>query len=300
MFDFIIAGAQKCATTSLYEYLRQCESVDVPEIKEIPYYSDDSKYMAADNIEFYLGSDFLKSANTKGIAYVNTMYYAEKSVPRILKQAPNAKFIIVIRDPKERAYSAYKYAISRGWETEKDISVAINPERELTFNEYWQHSNLTYIQHSCYGIQIQNIIKYVQPKNLLVINFNDIKTEPRKVITMLLSYLNITDCSVENINYKIYNSQKSTKIKVMQKIIIRDNLIKKIYQKIMPASLRSIINKKVVRRLENWNLGKSLVDDSKLKNFFYTELSNYDNLFDEDLKLLNSLDLNFLNINNSP
>jgi len=284
MFEFVIVGAQKCATTSLYEYLRQCESIAVPEIKEIPYFTDDKIYGDKDKFDFYFDKDYMKSSKVKGFAYVNISYYYEK-INRLLEINPDVKLIFVVRNRADRAYSAYKYALTRGWECEKCVKLALDIKREASFKNYWEYSNLTYISHSLYGEQIEGILEYIPKENLLLVDFEKLKSDPGNVLQETLKFIGGEEEDSKNVEFKIYNKESGVRSSQFQRLIMLDNSIKKIYQFLFPSRLRSFINKRIVRKVEEWNRsGNNGLKTEVDKSEFYTEVSAYQHLFDEDSK----------------
>ena len=106
--SFLIIGAQKAATSSLYMYLIQHPNVVPPKLKEINFFNIDSSYNKGKS--FY-HSQFHKYINPfkKHITFEATPEYLYMPcVPeRIYKYNKDLKLIVVFREPAERAYSAW-------------------------------------------------------------------------------------------------------------------------------------------------------------------------------------------------
>lgn len=103
--SFIIVGAQKAGTSALHNYLCQHPDVKAPSEKEIRFFSHGHRYC--------LGSGFykahfpiLKSREVTFDATPSYLYYP-KSAQRIKSMTPNAKILVALRDPVERAYSQW-------------------------------------------------------------------------------------------------------------------------------------------------------------------------------------------------
>jgi len=128
--DFLIIGFPKCGTTSLYEYLLQHPDIHPPIGKEIDYF--DRLYSRGRNwykVRFptvfkkniftkVLGRDFLT-----GEATPRYMIHPH-ALNRIKKILPKAKFIILLRNPIDRAFSHYNMNFRNGYENlsfEQDI-----------------------------------------------------------------------------------------------------------------------------------------------------------------------------------
>ncbi|WP_394172397.1 sulfotransferase domain-containing protein [Thalassotalea litorea] len=286
-FDFVIAGAQKCGTTSLYHYLSQVEGIQLPTIKEIPYFCNDDLFGNDISFNEYFSELSIDTKDLLGFAYVNVMTFAEKSVRRIGNQK-HTKYILMLREPKERIVSAYNYAIQRGWETELEPEKAFCLDRAQNFNEYWEYANLTYVEHSLYGKLVSEMTKQIPADNILCISFNYFKQNPQQATQDVLNFLNANG-SISRVEFKIHNKARATRFKSLQKLIMRDNPLKKLYQSVMPRSLKLKLNRMLVRPLEEWNLSSSGNSVASNKEKLLAELDRYDDLFERDAKVFQSL-----------
>src|SRR5437879_9845243 len=121
--DFIIIGTQRGGTTSLYSYLASHPSVGPASTKEVHFF--DNKYTKGlawyrahfpSAIEKYYAEHIQKR---KFITGESSPYYLfHPHVPkRVAKDVPHAKFIVLLRNPVDRAYSQYNHAVDGGRET---------------------------------------------------------------------------------------------------------------------------------------------------------------------------------------
>lgn len=102
---FIVVGAAKCGTTSLYNYLQQHPEIYVSTPKEPEFFS----LHYEKGIDFYEESFFSgirnlhKAAGEMSVNYITFPHIAE----RIYKYNRNMKIVMMFRNPVERAFSAY-------------------------------------------------------------------------------------------------------------------------------------------------------------------------------------------------
>jgi len=102
----IIAGAQKSGTTSLYAALASHPDFQSPQLKEPFYYGNDDRYCKGK--EHYL-MNFPGAQNGKFTVDASTNYLDHKlAASRILQDNPEAKTVIILRDPVFRAFSHYR------------------------------------------------------------------------------------------------------------------------------------------------------------------------------------------------
>lgn len=117
--DFLIIGVQKCGTTSLHEFICQHPCVIPPTKKEIHYFST----FYAQNIRWYkthfpllIKKNILeKIKGHKVITGEASPYYIYHplAAKRIRETIPEAKFIVIFRNPVDRAYSHYNHSFTR-------------------------------------------------------------------------------------------------------------------------------------------------------------------------------------------
>ena len=114
--NFLIVGVQKAGTTSIYNYLQEHPQVYMSLVKETNFLEKDWENMPPEQqnkngivtLEKYseLFAD-VKDEIAIGEASPNYLFHYESSAARIKKYVPDAKLIVVLRNPVERAYSDY-------------------------------------------------------------------------------------------------------------------------------------------------------------------------------------------------
>lgn len=157
MPNFLIIGANKAGTTSLYNYLKQHPQVYMSPVKEPMFFKFMGKQLdtskpgseitlkhAVNNINDYsaLFNDVSgeKAIGEASTAYLHNPYCAES----IKKYIPDVKIIVVLRNPVERAYSNYLMYVRWGLET-LDFEEAVREEDSRMRNDYpqgWQYIRL--------------------------------------------------------------------------------------------------------------------------------------------------------------
>lgn len=126
--NFFIVGAAKSGTTSLWQYLRQHPDIFMPSDiawKEPSYYCET---YGIEDYALYL-SLFKEAGTQKKIGEASTAYLSSpESAGRIRKAVPDAKIIIMLRNPVDRAYSLYKWMHRYGYEKLTPFEAALNAE----------------------------------------------------------------------------------------------------------------------------------------------------------------------------
>jgi len=128
--DFLVIGAMKCGTTSLYHYLREHPQVFMPQLKAPEFFAEASNWHRG--VDWYrrqfagAGAEVLAIGEASN---VYTKYPRYMDVPaRIAGHIPDARLIYVVRDPVERIRSHYRTRVAEGTEsTPFDVAVFENP-----------------------------------------------------------------------------------------------------------------------------------------------------------------------------
>lgn len=199
--NFLIVGGEKCGTTALYGYLVQHSDVFIPEVKECRYFSD----MGNAVLNPFNGDDFAK----KGIVYIpktldeysslfdsstqplrgdaspDYLYFAERSVPNIINTlGADAKIIIMLRDPIQRAFSNYLHHVRENLTS-------------LSFDEYLVIEDKFDQNATWWGFYIKRVGLYAKSVRLFiekfpqtkVVFFDDFVSAPQHVTQEVLQFL---------------------------------------------------------------------------------------------------------------
>ena len=174
--DFIIIGAQKGGTSSLFNYLSQHSQIQLPSVKEIHFFD----YNYGKGIEWYRKQFPGKFIRLKITGEASPYYLFHPLVPqRVFSCCPNAKFIVLLRNPVDRAYSHFMMEKKRGDEPltfEEAINIEpqiINNEENKIINnpEYRSisHQRSSYLARGMYYSQIKRWLNYFPKKQFLFI-----------------------------------------------------------------------------------------------------------------------------------
>ena len=294
--DFFIVGTAKAATTSIYKYLDRYKSVYFPSNKEphfflspegtIQYYgtgdmrSIENLYVLNSKSYFALYKD-ATNKQLKGDASV-TYLYSSEAAKNIYKHNPAAKIIVVLRNPVDRAFSAYTHLKRDFREDAPNFLEALNrePERiQKNWMPIWHYTNM-----SLYYLQVKRYYDIFPIENIFVCFYEDFVSNPSFFFQQLLDFLKIK----YDLEYtgETYNQGGLPKYVFIQKFLKQDNVIKHGVKKSLlkitnPDNVRNL-RKQINRYVDSFNLVKNdeLSDKTRLVIF---------ERFEKDIKLLESL-----------
>lgn len=182
---FIIAGAQRCATTSLFRMLSRHPQVRPPMLNKGIHFFDTAERFAR-GAKFYAGHFPLRRPFASGqISGEASPYYLfhPLAMERIATYAPEAQVIVLLRDPVQRAFSAYKQEKGRGFETlsfeealdREEERLAGEEERIIADPKYqsFAHQHFGYVARGRYTQQLQRAEKALAPGKLTVLDADE-------------------------------------------------------------------------------------------------------------------------------
>ena len=186
----------------MYEYLRTHPSVYMPsEEKEPHFYSTDipdycyGRYRRAGDYE----SLFAAATSNELIGEASVFYlHSSQAIPRILNVNPDAKFIAMIRNPADMAYSLYSQLRWAAEEDAADFETAWNLQKPRLDGlqipaTCCEPSLLQYRSVCSLGTQLRRLFDLVPTSQRLVIVLDDMEVNPRTEYLRVLSFLGLTD-----------------------------------------------------------------------------------------------------------
>ena len=228
--DFLLIGAQRGGTTSLYQYLQALSCIGPASTKEVHYF--DRKFNKSlawyqghfpTRIEKYYAQHLSGQTFLTGEATPCYLFYphAPKRVAQIL---PNVKLIVLLRNPVDRAYSQYHHALDHGFATlsfEDAIEgeeERIASEREMILkDEYYlsiEYMERAYLSRGIYVDQLQAWMKLLPREQFLILKSEEFFTDPASSIKQVLDFLNVpaTKSQISKEAYQPYNNYTYAKM----------------------------------------------------------------------------------------
>ncbi len=255
--NLFILGAAKSGTTSLYNFLNSYDEICMSSPKE-PFFFE---------LEYEKGLDFYRKKyfkHYKNERFIGDARHRNLFLPfvpeRIYKTNPNAKLIVILRNPIERAYSHWWHFYSRRIE-KKSFSYKIeeeiymfkkgviedffsNPNKYAKeFMPYGEATITSYILSSIYSIQIERYLKLFGSDNIYILNFEELKSNPVKELSNLISWIFEKDMEVHELH-----KDNEAKQKDLYGVWYRLNNTFSMVKKVIPDKWVGRIKEKVLSR----------------------------------------------------
>lgn len=183
--SFLITGAQRSGTTSLFQVLRRHPQIYMPDVKEVNFFFHDNHYRrGAEHYQSFF-ADAPKDA--KAVGEASPGYICKPgTAQRIHGLLPQAKLICVLRNPVDRAYSQYwdnRRFLAEHLSFEQAIEVALTPE--------YRHGERGYFSRGAYINYIEEYLELFGREQMLVLVFDDMKQYPEAVFSRCFNFLGV-------------------------------------------------------------------------------------------------------------
>ncbi|MBI5918951.1 MAG: sulfotransferase domain-containing protein [Nitrosomonadales bacterium] len=246
---FFVVGASKSGTSSINEYLEQHPAINMVKHKDVAcYFCND--YGMPITLEEYRGMLFPDGTYNATGDCCHAYLTDEHSASWIHSEFPNAKIIIILRNPADRAFSQYHWLVAHGYEFAETFEEALRMEDDRYMRNVRKQADLIqgykdnylYFRSGLYSQQVRRYIDLFPRENILFIRFDDLRQNSAAVVSRVYSFVGVDAAELPAL--KIYNER------VEPYSIRRQYFIRRYLSKILPWRL--------VNQLLKWNLKKTV------------------------------------------
>ncbi|GGE36353.1 sulfotransferase domain-containing protein [Actibacterium pelagium] len=187
--DFFVVGAAKAGTTAVWSWLRQHPGVFLPDIKEPSFFAFEGRSTTPRNGPY--DKDYVRrlfnsreqyaalfaEADGKVSGDVSPVYLSDERAPnRIARARPDARILILLRDPVDRAYSQYMHHRRDGLEPCATFEAALKAEASRIEDGWsWGHG---YLKGGQYASQVATYLKLFEPSQILILDYAQLQEDP--------------------------------------------------------------------------------------------------------------------------
>jgi hypothetical protein len=292
--NFLIIGAAKCGTSSVYMYLKQHPEIFMSAVKEPHFFSftnetkrtngpGDTVTEAITDIDVY-ESLFDGVREEKAIGEASPTYIYQPQAPdRIHQLIPDVKVIAILRNPAERAFSAYMHVVRDRREKAHDFAHALALE-EKRINENWGPI-WHYKNGGFYYQQLKRYFDRFPQENIKIILYEDLRQDQNTVLKEIFKFLDV-DPNFEpdlSVKFNVSGEQKSKFIHTLTLLLFENpNPIRWFSRNLIPERLRW----KVTNHVRRLNLKKQSIPadiKAELINQYREDIKKLETLINRDL-----------------
>lgn len=295
MPNFLIIGAAKSGTTSLYHYLKQHPQIYMSPIKEPKFFAFEGIIVdfrgprdenlnrgTITEIEAYRAL-FQDVSNELAIGEASPIYIYNSRAPEHIKYyIPNVKIIAILRNPAERAYSSFTGMLRDGREPLADFTEAMRQEETRISNNwsfFWH-----YKQRGFYYVQLKRYFDLFNRDQIKIYLYEDFRDYPLDVLKDIFRFLDVDDHFVPDVSLK-HNVSGIPRNRALHIFFTRPNAVKSVLERVIPERVRwrirlGFIHRNLIKKQLPSDVRKQLLQDYredilKLQDLIQRDLSRW-------------------------
>jgi hypothetical protein len=290
--NFLIVGAAKCGTSSLHNYLNQHSDIFMPTYNKEGMKVKEPRFLIKDLVqnrlpkgvwnwdEYQALFDDVDSEKAIGESTVLYLYFYETAINNIKKHlGDDVKIIIMLRNPVDRAYSAYSFA-SRTTQENQSFELAI----ENAFERYSDDERLSpMILYKELGNYTDMVKAYKESfSNVHVVLYDDFISNTEKEVLNVFDFLSL---EIEKVNTKevVNAGGKKWNSSIVKNILMGNNIVKVLFKNVFPRSFRFLI-KETIKKI--FISKADVIDENTRKNlqlYYKDDIIELEKVINKDL-----------------
>ena len=247
--DFIVVGAMRAGTTALAAALNQHPDIAISEPKEPNYFATlhgaleysgpGDQWFAGQNSSEWESYLSLFQGDSALVGEASAMYLAlPETAADVRRLLPDAKIVIVLRDPAARARSAHSYLRSKGRETLGSFIDGLEAEatrKSDGFGPMWW-----YEEASDYEAGLRAYLEAFGRESVLVITNEELKSDPGRVVSEVLEFLGarIDESVVNLLKNEAVNSGGEPRSALLTRALYPPDRLRSAVRKLSPEFVR--------------------------------------------------------------
>jgi hypothetical protein len=291
--NFLIVGAAKSGTSSLHNYLNQHPEVFMPSYNSEGMKVKEPRFLIKDLVKHRLHNGVWTWEEYKslfndvidekaiGESTVLYLYYYKDAIKNIKEKLGNdVKIIIMLRNPADRAYSAFQH-VSRGFKEQNSFEKSL----EMEDGRLERVENLTpMVMYKDMGLYHEMVKSYQENfSNVHIVIYDDFRDDTENEMKKTYQFLGISDN--EDIDYVTRHNVggKRWKNDKMKHLFMKENPIKSVFKRIIPKGIRKGLRNNLVTASTNKVLLMKDQTRIMLNDFFREDVRKLSDLLNRDL-----------------
>jgi hypothetical protein len=237
--NFLLVGAAKSGTTALYYHLKGHPEIFLSPVKEPCFFSaqilnlpqqgiaDEKKFFVKTFPEYCRLFEGAGTQKALGEASADTLYYYEKTIPVIRRILGDPRIIILLRNPVDRAFSAYLHLVRDNRES-LSFEAGLAQEEER-IRQDWQ-CMWHYVTRGRYFRQVIAFLEHFS--RVLILLYDDFKTDPLAVTRQVCQFLEVDTSYRPADTHTRYNATGIPRFKTLNQVFLMKNTVQRTLRKL--------------------------------------------------------------------
>ena len=288
--NFLIVGAAKAGTTSLYRYLQQHPQVFMSDPKEprfFAYLDRADAYRRAGRAASHwmmtpeqYGRLFEATDGAQAVGEASTLYlYSKVAARNIHRRIPEARLIAVLRNPVDRAYSQFLHGVRDAWEPLRDFRQAV-AEEEGRIADGWS-ARWHYVRRGFYADQLRRYLAVFGRERLAVYLYEDLCSDPLGMVRSIFEHLEVDPAFRPSVAAR-HNASWVPRVRPLDEALRGRNRIGRSLRAWLPEPTWT----RIVPRIKDLNRARPPLDPelrAQLTGVFREDVLELQDLIDRDL-----------------
>ena len=290
--NFLIVGAAKCGTSSLHNYLNQHPNIFMPSFNKEGKNVKEPQFLVKNKVknrlhfgvwtweEYQSLFEQAKQQRAIGESSVFYLFYYQDAINEIKNRLGNdVKIIIMLRDPIDRAYSAFQH-VSRGLKEQQTFEYSLEMEK----GRLEKDKTLTpMVMYKEMGMYYKMVKAYLDSfKDVHIILHEDFSFSTSKVVKEVFQFLGVYKNQKINSDIRYNVGGKSWSNNTLKKVFVTESKLKTVVKKIAPKkrrkTIRDILSRPFIKQV---SMKKKTRED--LIRYFRKDIKKLARLINKDL-----------------
>ena len=290
--NFLIVGAAKCGTSSLHNYLNQHPNIFMPSFNEEGKNVKEPQFLVKNKVKnrLHFGvwtweeyQSLFKQAKQQraiGESSVFYLFYYQDAINEIKNRLGNdVKIIIMLRDPIDRAYSAFQH-VSRGLKEQQTFEYSLEIEKRRLEKDKTLTPMVMYKEMGMYYKMVKAYLDSF--KDVHIILHEDFSFSTSKVVKEVFQFLCVNKNQKINSDIRYNVGGKSWSNNTFKKVFVTESKLKTVVKKIAPKkrrkTIRDILSRPFIKQV---SMKKKTRED--LIRYFRKDIKKLARLINKDL-----------------
>jgi hypothetical protein len=190
--DFIVPGAQKSGTTALHYFLSRHPQIALPDRQELHFFDNEAFFSRA-LIDYEVLNRHFRPIGSSTIAgEVTPSYlYWKPAIERIRHYNPQIKFVILLRNPIDRAFAHWNMQRFKGRESLDFLDALKEEPRRIAQSLSIESRRFAYVDRGFYFGQLDHVFKFFPRERAHIVKFEDFRDRKQETLDSIFDFLGV-------------------------------------------------------------------------------------------------------------
>lgn len=244
--ELMIVGAQKAGTSSLHQYLAQHSGIRTHAQREITYFINDDEFKRGYEKAFerYFSPQYTDQKTILGKS-VGIMYLPV-AIERLYAHNASVQLVVCLRNPIQRAYSAFWYARRMGWEYLESFDEALEADLDRFGDDWIKRRNCSYLERSRYAEHLKKIYQIFPGEQVQVLLTEDMKADAHGVCNQIFAKAGLPALDRMDVERK-HNAVANARSPFFAQLLSRRSFFKTAARRLLPDTVTDQVKSKIRR-----------------------------------------------------